>query len=173
MLLSMRAHATARAPEGDEPVAPLYPEDGPLALFSHMARLRLLLESLQDECLVPFDLRFVDYSVLRLLDYVGPPHRMSPSRLAEQVVCTSGGMTRIVDRLERRGLCERTRDPADRRGVLVGLTEAGRRLSRQASDAYRARRERVLAQLDSNEIEHLDACMRRMLDVLEEDRRQP
>lgn len=169
----MTAHATTRAPESAEASAPLYPEDGPLALFSHMARLRLLLESLQDECLAPFDLRFLDYSVLRLLDYAGPPHRMSPSRLAEQVVCTSGGMTRIVDRLEKRGLCERTRDPEDRRGVLVGLTEAGRRLSREASDAYRARRERILTKLGGEEIEHLDACMRRMLDVLEDDRRQP
>ena len=151
--------------------AALFPESGPLALFSHMSRVSLLLQALQEECLAPFGLRFVDYSVLRILDYAGPPHRMSPSRLAEAVVCTTGGMTRIVDRLERRGWCERTRDPADRRGVLVGLTSEGRRTSQLASDAYQKGRERILARLSSHEVDDLDASLSRIVEVFEDDRR--
>ena len=81
-------------------------------------------------------------------------------------------MTRIVDRLERQGWCERTRDPADRRGVLVGLTDAGRQTSQAASDAYQKGRERILARLSSDEVDDLDAALRRILDVFEEDRRQ-
>jgi DNA-binding MarR family transcriptional regulator len=38
---------------------------------------------------------------------------------------TSGGMTHLVDRLERDGLVERVADPDDRRGLLVGLTRKG------------------------------------------------
>ena len=162
--------ATSQALPREEE-SPLYPEVGPLALFSHMSRVSLFLQALQEECLAPFGLRFVDYSVLRILDYAGPPHRMSPSRLAEGVVRTTGGMTRIVDRLERQGWCERTRDPEDRRGVLVGLTEAGQQMSTQASNAYQEGRERILARLSSNEIDVLDAALRRILDIFEDDRR--
>jgi DNA-binding MarR family transcriptional regulator len=169
--MEVTAQATSGVPEILDENA-LYPEAGPLALFSHMSRVSLFLQALQEECLSPFGLRFVDYSVLRILDYSGAPHRMSPSRLAEAVVCTTGGMTRIVDRLERRGWCERTRDPADRRGVLVGLTEAGRRTSQEASDAYQKGRERILARLSSNEVDDLDAALRRILDVFEDDRRE-
>jgi len=172
--MEVTAQATSQAPDSETKTAslPEYPEAGPLALFRHMARVTLLLEALQEECLSPFALRFVDYSVLRLLDYAGSPHRLSPSRLAEQVVCTTGGMTRILDRLEKRGLCERTRDPDDRRGVLVGLTEAGRQTSRRASEAYRNGRERVLARLSADEVEHLEASLQRILEIFEEDRRQ-
>ena len=168
----MQATSKRAAVREDAEEDALYPEAGPLALFSHMSRVSLFLQALQEECLEPFGLRFVDYSVLRILDYAGPPERMSPSKLAEAVVCTSGGMTRILDRLERQGWCERTRDPDDRRGVLVGLTPAGRRTSQQASDAYEKGRERILARLSEGEIDDLDTALRRILDVFEEDRRQ-
>ena len=39
---------------------------------------------------------------------------------------TSGTMTNRVDRLADKGLVERLPDPADRRGVIVRLTDAGR-----------------------------------------------
>jgi DNA-binding MarR family transcriptional regulator len=52
-------------------------------------------------------------------------------------------MTNRVDRMESRGLVERLPDPADRRGVLVRLTEAGRTSVDAALDQLLAR-ERVL-----------------------------
>jgi DNA-binding MarR family transcriptional regulator len=157
----------------DDAVDPLpgVPQDGPLVLFTHLARTTLFLEALQDECLRPFGLSFGDYSVLRVLRNVGPPHRLSPSRLAEVVLVTTGGMTKIVDRLERAGLVARTPDPADRRGVLVGLTRRGVTLSERASAAYVAGRERVIGRLDEREIETIDVGLRRLLAVFEDDRK--
>ncbi|NYI03284.1 MarR family winged helix-turn-helix transcriptional regulator [Allostreptomyces psammosilenae] len=49
---------------------------------------------------------------------------------------TGGGMTRLVDRLERRGLVRRRTCPRDRRVQLVGLTEAGGDLARRAAPWY-------------------------------------
>ena len=102
-----------------------YPDTGPLVLFTHLARTTLFLESLQQECLAPFGLSFGDYMVIRVLRYAGAPHRLSPTRIGELVLRTSGGMTKIIDRLERAGLVRRRPDPQDKRGVLVTLTEAG------------------------------------------------
>jgi DNA-binding MarR family transcriptional regulator len=51
---------------------------------------------------------------------------------------TSGGMTHILDRLERQDLIERLADPDDRRGVLVGLTRKGHRVFAAAAKAHLA-----------------------------------
>ena len=64
----------------------------------------LLVDAFQHRCLDPFGLLFIDYSVLRVLELIGPPHRMSPTELSEILVRSSGGITQILDRLERAGL---------------------------------------------------------------------
>jgi DNA-binding MarR family transcriptional regulator len=156
---------------GADDALPGVPQSGPLVLFTHLARTTLFLEALQDECLRPFGLSFVDYSVLRVLRNVGPPHRLSPSRLADVVLVTTGGMTKIVDRLERAGLVTRTPAPADRRGVLVALTRRGVALSERASAAYQAGRERIIGRLADDEVEAIDVGLRRLLAVFEDDRK--
>jgi DNA-binding MarR family transcriptional regulator len=61
---------------------------------------------------------------------------LSMSELASQTVYSSGGTTRLVDRIEAQGLVERGQCPSDRRGVNVRLTEAGRRTLSQALDVH-------------------------------------
>ena len=135
-------------------------------LFTSLARATLMLESLQQECLEPIGVTFVEYSVLRVLI----DGTMSLSRLAEAAVRTTGGMTKIVDRLERRGLVERTPDPSDRRGVLIGLTEEGRELSGKASDAYSIGRDRILERLSKNERRTIELGLDRLVTAFEDDR---
>ena len=135
-------------------------------LFTSLARATLMLESLQQECLEPIGLTFVEYSVLRVLT----DRALALSRLAEAAVRTTGGMTKIVDRLERRGLVVRTPDPLDRRGVLVGLTEEGQELSRKASDAYSIGRDRILERLSKNERRTIEQGLGRLVTAFEEDR---
>jgi DNA-binding MarR family transcriptional regulator len=52
----------------------------------------------------------------------------SPRRLGELLGTDSAGTTRLLDRLEAKGLVERGRDVADRRAISVALTKAGRAL---------------------------------------------
>ena len=56
----------------------------------------------------------------------GAPYQLSPGALLTQTLVTSGTMTNRIDRLAHRGLVRREPSPADRRGVLVRLTEEGR-----------------------------------------------
>ncbi len=155
----------------DEPSIPAGEE--PLAVFTYLARAGLLLEALQKESLGTFDLSFVEYSVLRLLARAGAAHQLSPSRLAEQVVRTTGAMTKILDRLERRGLLERVPDPTDRRGLLVGLTSEGLEQSDKASAAYTVLRARVLEGLAGDEIATLTAGVGRLAELLEHNQTRP
>jgi DNA-binding MarR family transcriptional regulator len=64
-------------------------------------------------------------STLRRLHRSGP-HRLCALHVAEGV--TQPAMTQLVTRLERDGLAARSPDPADRRVVVVTITEAGRAL---------------------------------------------
>jgi DNA-binding MarR family transcriptional regulator len=144
-------------------------EPGALGLFTRITRVGLLVDAFQHRSLDPLGLLFIDYSVLRVLQLAGEPYRMSPTELSEIVLRSSGGMTQILDRLEKTGLVERAADPSDRRKVVVGLTPDGLRTAERANASYRRAREELLAELSADEIDQLDTAVHRLLDVLTED----
>ncbi len=140
-------------------------EPGPHGFFSRLARVGLLLEAFQARCFDPFGLRFIDYSVLRMLELEG---QLSPTRLAELVVRSSGGMTQILDRLERSGLVARKPEPTDRRRLIVGLTPAGLRLVKRANRAWVAQKQELLAGAGPAEFERLDGAVQELLRRLDD-----
>src|SRR5215831_519444 len=97
----------------------------PLPPLVRLARLSVLLEAFQHEVLAPFELTPADYGVLALLRRAGRPYELTPSRLTSNLRRSSGGITKMVTRLEARGLVRRTPDPDDGRGCRVRLTRAG------------------------------------------------
>src|ERR687896_581232 len=54
--------------------------------------------------------------------------RLRMSELADAVLLSRSGLTRLVDRLERDGLLQRVRCESDARGLFAGLTPEGRRV---------------------------------------------
>src|SRR3954452_24152055 len=59
------------------------------------------------------------HDVLATLRPNGPPFRMRPTDLTSQLMLTSSGTTKRLDRLEAAGLVTREPDAADRRGTLI------------------------------------------------------
>jgi DNA-binding MarR family transcriptional regulator len=57
-----------------------------------------------------------------------PNGRMRMSELADSVLLSRSGLTRLVDRLEREGLLKRERCESDARGLFAEITPAGREL---------------------------------------------
>jgi MarR family transcriptional regulator, organic hydroperoxide resistance regulator len=57
-----------------------------------------------------------DMQCVHLLELLGP---LTPGRLAECTGLTTGGVTVVLDRLEKAGYARRERNPADRRSVLI------------------------------------------------------
>jgi DNA-binding MarR family transcriptional regulator len=92
---------------------------------------RALNRSLRDQ----FGISSVWYEALLRLGR-SPQRQMSISQLGEQVVLTSGGATRLVDRLEEVGYIERVACPSDRRVHWVRLTEAGLALLIAATEVH-------------------------------------
>jgi DNA-binding MarR family transcriptional regulator len=81
--------------------------------------------------LAPLNVSMAEYSVMALLGRAGR-NGMRMSELAQRRVMSSGGFTRLADRLERRGLIERRRSAGDGRGFEAVLTRDGRALLRKA-----------------------------------------
>jgi DNA-binding MarR family transcriptional regulator len=144
-------------------------EPGLSTLFTRIARIALLLGDFQHRCFEPYGLRFVDYSVLRVLQLVGEPYQMSPTRLSEVLVRSTGGMTQILDRLERAGLVERAHDRTDRRKVIVGLSAQGLELSARANRDWVAQKAELLSFLPSKDFERLDRAVRDLLKLFTDD----
>jgi DNA-binding MarR family transcriptional regulator len=72
-------------------------------------------------------------------------HRLPMSRLARDLSMTSGGFTKLADRMGQEGLIDRRNSAGDRRVVYAELTEAGLRLARRTERQYKmALREHVL-----------------------------
>jgi len=97
-----------------------------------------------------------------------PARRLRMHELAERVVLSRSGLTRLVDRLEQAGLLAREACPEDRRGQHAVLTRAGAEALRAAWPVYeRAIAERFGAHLSDADTRRLAAAFRRMLDGAE------
>ena len=104
------------------------------------------------------------YDVLVLLDEA-PGGTLRMSELSAAVLMTSGGFTRLADRLERAGLIRRERCATDARGFDVSLTERGRSLLAEARSTHRADvRRRFLERLTPAEQEALGTIWQRILE---------
>lgn len=79
----------------------------------------------------PLNVSMAEYSVLALLGRAGG-EGMRMSDLARQRLMTTGGFTRLADRLERRGLIERNQAEGDKRSLVAVLTREGRAILRRA-----------------------------------------
>lgn len=86
--------------------------------------------------LAPLNVSMAEYSVLALLGEAGP-NGMRMSDLAQRRLMTSGGFTRLADRLESRGLIKRRRSAVDGRSFEATLTREGRALMRKAWRQHR------------------------------------
>ncbi|MGH7911938.1 MAG: MarR family winged helix-turn-helix transcriptional regulator [Candidatus Dormibacteraceae bacterium] len=101
----------------------------------------------------PFDI------LLRLLRT--PGRQMPMTRLAREAALSSGGFTKVADRLERAGLLRREASRTDRRIVYVTLTPAGRAQAEAARViCAEAVRERVLRPLGPARSASLVSAMR-------------
>ncbi len=61
-----------------------------------------------------------------LLNLAHAEERLRMSAIAERLVLSRGGTTKVIDRLEELGYVERSPDPTDRRAMTVSITDAGR-----------------------------------------------
>ena len=101
------------------------------------------------------DISMHEYDVLYTLSKCPEPLRIG--ELNRGVLLSQPALSRLVDRLAERGLVERRPDPADRRGVRLALTAAGRALQHHVGRRHARSVARVMnAGLDRGELRQLE-----------------
>jgi DNA-binding MarR family transcriptional regulator len=95
-----------------------------------------------------------------------PDRRLRLNDLADRVVLSRSGLSRLVDRIEKAGLIAREPTPEDRRGLYAVLTPAGERAMRETWPAYANGIARhFAAHLDDDEKRVLATSLRKVRDL--------
>ena len=136
----------------------------PLRILSRVSRLARHLDLARSAAFAERGLELWEFDVLSALRRSGKPYQLSPGQLVNQTLVTSGTMTNRVDRLAARGFVERSPDPNDRRGVIVGLTDTGREVVDAALAELLDRERDLLARLPERDRTALAALLRALLE---------
>lgn len=99
----------------------------PMLVFSRITRLARHLDLARRNAFLSHSLEPWEFDVLSSLRRSGSPYALTPGVLMNELLVSSGTMTNRIDRLEAKGLVERSPSPSDRRAVLVSLTVEGRK----------------------------------------------
>ncbi len=93
---------------------------------------------------------------------------VTAGELANKVNLSQGTVTDLLKRLESRGMLQRTRDEADRRRVIVSLSERGREVLRDSLPSVQAPFNELVEQLPQWEQSQLLAALQRVAHMMEE-----
>jgi DNA-binding MarR family transcriptional regulator len=123
-----------------------------------------LTRRLEADLLAEHGLPLASYDVLVQL-VEAPDRRLRMTELADRVLLSRSGLTRLVDRLEREGLVRREAVESDARGLFAVLTDAGYQRLRTASRTHlRGIDEYVVGRLTAGELAQLGALLDKLLD---------
>ena len=124
-------------------------------------RLRVELIDAMDRELAKFD---ITAPQLIVLASVANKEADSAAGLCKSISYDPGAMTRMIDRLEQKGLVRRVPNPDDRRAMNLELTAAGRALYPQLIAAKETVQAQFLRGFGKAEVQQLESFLNRMLD---------
>lgn len=127
-------------------------------LYVNLMRTATALTWKPGELLKGFELTGVQYNVLRILRGAGAEGLIC-SQISERLITKDSDITRLLERLEKRALIARERDPNDRRHVITKITGAGLELLAQIDEPLAALHREQLGHLGEGLIEQLNALL--------------
>ncbi|MGE5290591.1 MAG: MarR family winged helix-turn-helix transcriptional regulator [Micromonosporaceae bacterium] len=131
---------------------------GELAVWRSLQRAYVtIMRRIEAELIERHDLPLASFDVLQQLA-LAPGQQLRMNDLADRVLLSRSGLTRLVDRLEREGLVERRACPSDARGLFAALTAAGQeRLAAATPTYHRCIRECFLDRIGAGELRQVAA----------------
>jgi DNA-binding MarR family transcriptional regulator len=127
-------------------------------VFLNLWRTYDRLRALEEELFSDYDLTPQQYNALRLLR-AAHPGGLPTLALAGRLVSRAPDITRLLDRLQRRGLVRRDRPADNRRVVRVAITDAGLELLRKLAGPVRACHARQLGHLSATQLREFVALL--------------
>jgi DNA-binding MarR family transcriptional regulator len=130
------------------------------AIGALIGRARKTMIQKIDAELAPFDVSAAQWIVVLL---VGENAVSSATGLCELLTYDPGAMTRLLDRLERKGILRRVPLPGDRRAMQLELTASGRALYPKILGAIVDVSNRLLQGFSRSEVSQFEGYLKRML----------
>lgn len=142
----------------------LDPAVAPLFLSLQWAHARSI--DVMRPLLLRHGLSAAEFDVLATLRNAPAPHELTPSQIQDEVVITSGGLTKVMLQLEGRGLVVRHQSQDDLRVKPARLTDAGRAgIERAMADTVAATGDWLRSALDHAQMQQLQALLRALVDA--------
>jgi len=115
-----------------------------------------------------YDLSHAEFEVLFTLRSLPLPRELTPTELYKSILITSGGMTKVLKSLEKRGLIERLDNVVDKRSKLVKLTQFGQDIIESSMAVlHQSDKEFFGCMLKPEELEQLNGLLQKALKSLE------
>lgn len=135
------------------------------AVCGRVVALGGVLTQLFNDVLSTYKISYQEYGVLATLRASGAPFSMTQKQLLGMILFSSGGMSNLLARMEKRGLVHRSNDEDDRRIVHVRLTDQGITLAKDTM-ALQSRAENALcAALNDQERAALISALAKLLEA--------
>jgi DNA-binding MarR family transcriptional regulator len=142
---------------------------GVRAIAARIARIDSRIKRATAAVLQRHSLLDNEFRLLAGLMRGGAPYRRSPSELMPRYVpVTSGGLTGVINRLERRGLVRRVAHPIDQRVVLVEATREGRGVARRAMAEFAGMERSLIGRLSADELAQGNEFLGKLLRSIEQ-----
>ena len=132
----------------------------PMMAATSIMRVQQILMARLNATVEPFGLTFPRYEALMLL-YLSRNGALPLGKMGARLQVHRTSMTNLIDGLERAGYARRSAHPTDRRTTMAEITERGREVAAQATDALNATRFGV-DPLDDAALETVVATLERM-----------
>ena len=125
-----------------------------------LGRAAILKDRIIDTHMEPHGITAAQFKVLIIMAQFGVD---TPSELCRNLSLDSGSMTRMLDRLEQKGLLCRQRSEQDRRQVQLVLTADGQRLADMLPHIGAAALNQLAGVLEPGELETLERILKKIL----------
>jgi DNA-binding MarR family transcriptional regulator len=137
-------------------------------LMVRVYRLASLVRDNATEQVDRYGLTLFEFEVLVALRGVAPPYELVPTDLYTAVLISSGGLTKVLHGLQRRGLISRGKNKLDRRSKPIRLTAKGRDTVEWAmEDVLRSDAQLISKGLSEGELADLTRLLRKLLGTIE------
>ncbi|MFH0257189.1 MarR family winged helix-turn-helix transcriptional regulator [Vibrio rumoiensis] len=113
--------------------------------------------------LEPYSLQQADFSILISLYRQGMPYIASPTQLYQTMLFSSGGLTKVLKRVESQSLVQRVDNPEDKRSKLVQLTSQGLEIIEEVLDKVKQSRTQALSCLEPQEQKDIEQLLAKLL----------
>lgn len=133
-----------------------------LPVIARIVRMSHYISQFVDANFARYNLTIGEFEVLAALAR-NPDRQLSPKDLQEKILISSGGLSNRINRLEKKQYIVRMPDPSDRRGVIVKITPAGRKLTLETVETHVAIEKALIQGLGEEDQNQLAELLKKLI----------